>query len=156
MLFWVGTVRHRLSTNQIVRCFKLKKLENSMRDQVDFLPPLKLQMISYILSNGFKKLLANQFAEFLTFDLFVLLILIPGVNCYIVLVNSSYIHSWLIDSLSDLNPAGNDILKVGNRNTRTRCEICSKLTIKTPGVFIVNFEHISHLVPVFLLLTSSR
>ena len=35
-----------------------------------------------------------------------------------------------------------------------------KLTIKTPeqrrrrsGVFIVNFEHISYLVPVFLLLT---
>ena len=27
---------------------------------------------------------------------------------------------------------------------------CSKLTIKTPGVFIVNFEHISHLVLVFL------
>ena len=34
-----------------------------------------------------------------------------------------------------------------------RCEICPKLTIKTPkrrhwrrfGVFIVNFEHISHL-----------
>ena len=34
-----------------------------------------------------------------------------------------------------------------------RCEICSKLTIKTPkrrqwcrfGVFIVSFEHISHL-----------
>ena len=44
------------------------------------------------------------------------------------------------------------------------CEICSKLTIKTPeqrqwrrsGVFIVNFEHISHLVLVFLLLTLSR
>ena len=39
--------------------------------------------------------------------------------------------------------------------------ICSKLTIKTPerrhwrlcGVFIVNFEYISHLVLVFLLLT---
>ena len=53
------------------------------------------------------------------------------------------------------------LLKVKNRNTRTRCEICSKLTIKTPerrqwsrfGVFIVNFEHISHLVLVFLLLT---
>ena len=27
------------------------------------------------------------------------------------------------------------------------------LTIKTPGVFIFNFEHISHLVLVFLLLT---
>ena len=30
------------------------------------------------------------------------------------------------------NPAGNYIFKVNNRNTRTRCEICSKLTIKTP------------------------
>ena len=53
------------------------------------------------------------------------------------------------------------LLKVNDRNTRTRCEISSKLTIKTPdgrhwrrsGVFIVNFEHISHLVLVFLLLT---
>ena len=30
------------------------------------------------------------------------------------------------------NPAGIYLLKVNNRNTRTRCEICSKLTIKTP------------------------
>ena len=29
-------------------------------------------------------------------------------------------------------PAGNCMFKVNNRNTRTRCEICSKLTIKTP------------------------
>ena len=28
-------------------------------------------------------------------------------------------------------PAGIYLLKVNNRNTRTRCEICSKLTIKT-------------------------
>ena len=50
------------------------------------------------------------------------------------------------------------LLKVNDRNTRARCETCSKLTIKTPerrhwrlsGVFIVNFEHISHLVLVFL------
>ena len=55
------------------------------------------------------------------------------------------------------------LLNVNNRNTRTRCEICSKLTRKTPerrhrrsGVFLVNFEHISHLVLVFLLLTLSR
>ena len=51
------------------------------------------------------------------------------------------------------------LLKVNNRNTRTRCKICSKLTIKLPerrrrsGNFIVNFEHILHLVLVFLLLT---
>ena len=29
-------------------------------------------------------------------------------------------------------PAGIYLLKVNTRNTRTRCEICSKLTIKTP------------------------
>ena len=59
------------------------------------------------------------------------------------------------------SPADIYLLQVNNRNTRTRCEICSKLTIKTPkrchwrhsGVFIVNFEHISHLALVFLLLT---
>ena len=59
---------------------------------------------------------------------------------------------------------GNDMFKINNRNSRTRCEISSNLIIKTPerrhwrcsGVFIVNFEHISHLVLVFLLLTLSR
>ena len=29
------------------------------------------------------------------------------------------------------NPAGIYLLKVNNRNTRTRCELCSNLTIKT-------------------------
>ena len=61
-------------------------------------------------------------------------------------------------------PAGNYMFRVNSRNIRTRCKICSKLTIKIPerchwhrsGIFIVNFEHISHLVIVFLLLTLSR
>ena len=53
-----------------------------------------------------------------------------------------------------LNPAGNYLFKVNNRNTIARCEICSKLTIKIPAY--VNFEHISHLVLVFLLLPLSR
>ena len=55
------------------------------------------------------------------------------------------------------------MFKVNNRNNRIRCEICSKLTIKTPelrhwrrsGVFIVKFEHILHFVVAFLLLTLS-
>ena len=45
------------------------------------------------------------------------------------------------------------MLKVNNRNTRARCEICSKLTIKIPerttplahlslSVSIVNFKHV--------------
>ena len=53
------------------------------------------------------------------------------------------------------------MFKVNNRSTRTRCEISSKLIVKIPeqrqwcrsGIFIVNFEHISHLVLDFLLLT---
>ena len=56
------------------------------------------------------------------------------------------------------------MFKVNNRNTRTRYEICLKLTIKAPerchwcrsGVFIVNFEHISYLNLVFLLITLGR
>ena len=55
------------------------------------------------------------------------------------------------------------LFKVNNRNTRKSCEICSKLTIKTPerrqwssGVFIVDFAHISHLLLVFLLLTVNK
>ena len=47
-------------------------------------------------------------------------------------------------------PPGNYMFKVINRKTSTRCEIRSKLTIKTIGVFIVNFEDISHLFLVFL------
>ena len=31
-----------------------------------------------------------------------------------------------------LSPTGNYMFKVNNRNARTRCEICSRLTIKTP------------------------
>ena len=57
--------------------------------------------------------------------------------------------------------AGIYLLKVNNKNTRTRYEIYSKLTIKTPEerqwrrsvVLIVNFKHISHLALVFLLIT---
>ena len=46
-----------------------------------------------------------------------------------------------------LYPAGVYLLKFNNRNTRTRCEICSKLTIKIPF-----HKHFSHLLLVFLLL----
>ena len=48
------------------------------------------------------------------------------------------------------------LLKVNNRNFRTMHEICSKLAIKIPdtiSLLFVNFEHISHLFLVFLLLT---
>ena len=61
-------------------------------------------------------------------------------------------------------PTGIYLLKVNNRNSRLSYEICSKLTMKTPerhhwgrsGIFIVNFEHISDVALVFLLLTLRR
>ena len=59
--------------------------------------------------------------------------------------------------------AGIHLVKFNNKNTKRRCEICSKLTTKTPkrrhcsrpGVFIVNFEHISHFALVCSLLTQN-
>ena len=44
------------------------------------------------------------------------------------------------------NPFGIYLFKVNNRNTKKRCEICSKLKIKTP-------EPRPHLAVVFLLLS---
>ena len=56
-------------------------------------------------------------------------------------------------------PADNYLSKVNNRNAIKSGEICSKLTIKTTerrrrrsSVFIVNFEYISHIFLLFLLL----
>ena len=37
------------------------------------------------------------------------------------------------------NPAGIYLFKVNSKNTKTRCEMCSKLTI---NVFSVNFGHV--------------
>ena len=62
-----------------------------------------------------------------------------------VILDNSLEFDFQIKSLCR-NPAVNYIFKVNNRNTRTRCEICSKLTKETPEqrhyVFIVKFEHI--------------
>ena len=68
--------------------------------------------------------------------------------------NQKYKSRITTNSQAFIFPAGKYLLKVGNGNTRTRCEICVKLPIKTTGrfqsrrsgFFIVNFEHISHLV----------
>ena len=81
----------------------------------------------------FKLLICRKYSFFSFFSFFVF-------SCWIIINFKSF-------------PAAIYLLKVSIRNTRTRCEICSKLTIKIPGIFIVNFEDISHLVLVFLLLT---
>ena len=53
--------------------------------------------------------------------------------------------------------AGIYLLKVSKRNTGTLCEICSKLSVKTPerhhsGLFVfVNLKHISYIVRSFFI-----
>ena len=86
--------------------------------------------------------------------------------CFILKINTSGTNAKFFNDIISWahNPAGNYVFQVNNRNIKTRREICSKLTIKTPerrywrrsDVFIANFEDISHLVLVFPLLTLSR
>ena len=74
-------------------------------------------------------------------------------------VNIVWYELWKNQYWED-SPACIYLLKVNNRNSETICEICSKLTIKKPerrhwrrsGVFIVDFEHMSHLALMFLFL----
>ena len=69
-----------------------------------------------------------------------------------------------INTMYGKKPAGTYLFKVYNGNTRTICEIWSKLTIKIPkrrhwrrsGAFIVDFEHFAIYFLVFLLLTLNK
>ena len=61
-------------------------------------------------------------------------------------------------------PANIYLFKPNNRHARTRCGMYSELVTITPerrhsrrsGVFIFNFEHISHLFLMFLFLTWNK
>ena len=67
-------------------------------------------------------------------------------------------ESWCTTMLTT-SPANIYLFKVNNRNIRKKYETCPKLTSfwwPRSGVFIVNFEHISYLFPVFLLLTLNK
>ena len=57
--------------------------------------------------------------------------------------------------LPDHHIIGNYMFKVNNITTRTRCELCSKLTLKIPEQRQWR-THSLHLVVVFLLLTLSK
>ena len=83
-----------------------KGLSDFVYYQVDFLLPLKLQKISCYFGYDPKKLFANLFAGFFTFDLFDLLILIPGVRCYIVLVLFNMFFYTQIDGVAMGSPLG--------------------------------------------------
>ena len=64
------------------------------------------------------------------------------------LFSIKFLFNNILTSCAKANSAGTYLLKVNNRNTRTWCETCSKLTIKVPErrrgriSFIVDFEHV--------------
>ena len=75
------------------------------------------------------------------------------------------VRTFNLDRVSDglnlqNNPAGIHLFKGNNKNTRTMCSlfrIINKDTRMTSfGVFIVKFEHISHLLPVLSLLILNK
>ena len=91
--------------------------------------------------------------------------------CYTVLTAVTFIVlalSFIVDQhdnfLKIIIPTNIYLFKVNNGNFGKLCEICSKLTMKTPerrhwlrsGGFIVDFGHISHLFLIFLLLTLNK
>ena len=85
MLFWAGIVRHSLSANQIVRCFKLKKLKKDMRYQVDFLLPLKPEEMLCYFGLWSQNTLGQSVCRIFYFWLVWLVKLNTGVHCCIVL-----------------------------------------------------------------------
>ena len=100
------------------------------------------------------------------YHLFYHIIWCPSIPLYVHncrLFSFQYCYNFRVLSKTRIHQTGVYMFKVNNKNTRRRFEIFSKLTIKTPerhwsrsGVFIVNFEYISHLALVFLLLTLTR
>ena len=72
----------------------------------------------------------------------------------------TFLTLWLLKFVQKIwkNPASIYLLRVSHTNTRIKCEICSKLTkhenkvSEANLVFIVNFQHISHLSLMFLIL----
>ena len=91
-------------------------------------------------------------------ELFLIQLVFKKIFCQQVDWNASK-KIWLRTNLPNIY-----LHKVNIRNTRKTCKICWKLTIKTSerhqwhhsGVFIGNFEHISYLFLMFLLMTLSK
>ena len=87
LLFCTGIVWYRLSANVVVRCFKLRKLKNyKLGIKFIFCFHWSYKKYNTILGYAVKYSWPISLQEFFTFDFFDLLILIPGVQWYIVVV----------------------------------------------------------------------
>ena len=86
LLFWAGIVWHRLSANQNVRCFKLKKTWKLYEVSRWFFASIEAAKNIILFWVMPESTLGQSVCRIFSFDLFDLLILIPEVYCYIVLV----------------------------------------------------------------------
>ena len=85
-------------------------------------------------------------------------------NKDVVLPHHSQYKKSLLKWLINTSQQTNTYSKINNINTKERCGRCSKLTVKTQErrnwyrsvVFIADFEHISHIFLVLILLPFNR
>ena len=73
-------------------------------------------------------------------------------QCSCIVINCAWISDITCHWGVKAYPANKFVLEANNRNTRKVCEICYKLTLKTPeqrpccsGALIVNFKNIFHI-----------
>ena len=90
----------------------------------------KAKIKCYYLSDFCKSKYVNYLFSYYVFTLLRVFLLL-FVSLFLVLLLEFYISFSCFTLIEGLYPAGDYILKANNRNTGTRCEICSKLTIKT-------------------------
>ena len=129
-------------------------------------PQGNLDLLSEISAPKIVKLMprvwvTNENSESISFNVFVCVIILTFYQIFANLSRLSLVDLELV-FIGRGEPCWHlHVHKVNNRNSRTRCEVCLKLTIKTPkrhhwrlsGVLIVNFKHISHPVLLFPWLT---
>ena len=73
--------------------------------------------------------------QFQPFSMFCMLLCLDPNRCkkyHVIISTQKQVSSETECTSAGSNPAGIHMFKMNQRNTRTRCEICSKLTIKTP------------------------
>ena len=108
---------------------------NSWKKQFPTIKHSKLKEKMFFRNNYFRS--KSFFMNFHCTKIFVHLLIVAVVS------------NFKVFKLIGWDPANTYLFKVNNRNSKKKCEICSKLTIKMveqhSGVFIVNVEHISHL-----------
>ena len=98
----------------------------------------------------------NENTRTTSIDVFMALLLLT-LNRFCILLSYFYCFLWInigcfLFSYFVSCPANIYLFKVNNRNSRKKCGICPRLTVSRSGVFMVNFEHISHIFGMFLLL----